>query len=202
VSVVAEITVDMIKELRARTGAGMMDCKRALEEAGGDMEKAVDILRKKGLAQAAKRASRAAEQGLVVSYIHHNNRVGVLLELKCETDFVARTDEFQELARNIAMHIAMANPQYVSRDQIPQEVIDHEVSIEKEKAKAEGKPEAVLDRIVEGRMGKFYESVTLLDQPFIKDDSKKIADLINETIARTGENIVVGRFARFELGGQ
>lgn len=197
----AEITVDMIKELRARTGAGMMDCKRALEETGGDMDKAVDVLRKKGLAQAAKRASRAAEEGLVVSYIHHNNRVGVLLELKCETDFVARTDEFQELARNIAMHIAMANPQYVSRDQIPQEVIEHEMSIEREKAKAEGRPEAVLDKIVQGRMAKFYESVCLLDQPFIKDDSKKIADLINETIARLGENIVIGRFARFELGG-
>jgi elongation factor Ts len=198
---VAEITVDMIKELRARTGAGMMDCKRALEETGGDMDKAVDVLRKKGLAQAAKKASRAAEEGLVVSYIHHNNRVGVLLELKCETDFVARTDEFQELARNIAMHIAMANPQYVSRDQIPQEVIEHEMSIEREKAKAEGRPEAVLDKIVQGRMAKFYESVCLLDQPFIKDDSKKIADLINETIARLGENIVIGRFARFELGG-
>lgn len=197
----AEITVDMIKELRARTGAGMMDCKRALEETGGDMDKAVDVLRKKGLAQAAKKASRAAEEGLVVSYIHHNNRVGVLLELKCETDFVARTDEFQELARNIAMHIAMANPQYVSRDQIPQEVIEHEMSIEREKAKAEGRPEAVLDKIVQGRMAKFYESVCLLDQPFIKDDSKKIADLINETIARLGENIVRGRFARFELGG-
>ncbi|HAF66515.1 MAG: translation elongation factor Ts [Bacillota bacterium] len=197
----AEITVDMIKELRARTGAGMMDCKRALEETGGDMDKAVDVLRKKGLAQAAKKASRAAEEGLVVSYIHHNNRVGVLLELKCETDFVARTDEFQELARNIAMHIAMANPQYVSRDQIPQEVIEHEMSIEREKAKAEGRPEAVLDKIVQGRMAKFYESVCLLDQPFIKDDSKKIADLINETIARLGENIVIGRFARFELGG-
>lgn len=197
----AEITVDMIKELRARTGAGMMDCKRALEETGGDIDKAVDVLRKKGLAQAAKKASRAAEEGLVVSYIHHNNRVGVLLELKCETDFVARTDEFQELARNIAMHIAMANPQYVSRDQIPQEVIEHEMSIEREKAKAEGRPEAVLDKIVQGRMAKFYESVCLLDQPFIKDDSKKIADLINETIARLGENIVIGRFARFELGG-
>ncbi|NLC14966.1 MAG: translation elongation factor Ts [Firmicutes bacterium] len=196
------MTVDMIKELRARTGAGMMDCKRALEESGGSMEQAVDILRKKGLAQAAKRASRAAEEGLIVSYIHHNNRVGVLLELKCETDFVARTDEFQELARNLAMHIAMANPQYVSKDQIPEEVIEHEKNIEREKAKAEGRPEAVLDRIAEGRMSKFYENVSLLDQPFIKDDSKKIADLINETIARTGENIVVGRFARFELGGQ
>lgn len=198
----AEITVNMIKELRARTGAGMMDCKRALEETGGDMDKAVDLLRKKGLAQAAKKASRAAEEGLVVSYIHHNNRVGVLLELKCETDFVARTDEFQELARSIAMHIAMANPQYVSKDQIPQDVIEHEMSIEKEKAQAEGRPEAVLDKIVQGRMAKFYESVSLMDQPFIKDDSKKITDLINETIARLGENIVIGRFARFELGGQ
>ncbi|HHY11827.1 MAG TPA: translation elongation factor Ts [Firmicutes bacterium] len=198
----AEITVDMIKELRARTGAGMMDCKRALEETGGNMEKSIDLLRKKGLAQAAKKASRAAEEGRVVSYIHHNHRVGVLFELKCETDFVARTDQFQDLAKSIAMHIAMANPQYISKDQVPQELIDHEISIEKEKAKTEGRPEAVLDRIVEGRMSKFYERICLMNQPFVKDESKTVADLVNETIALLGENIVVGRFARFELGGQ
>ncbi len=133
----AEVTVDMIKELRARTGAGMMDCKRALEETGGDMDKAIDLLRKKGLAQAAKKASRAAEQGRIVSYIHHNHRVGVLLELNCETDFVARTDQFQELARQISMHIAMANPQYVSKDNVPEELVNHEIAIEREKAKAE-----------------------------------------------------------------
>ncbi len=198
----AEVTVDMIKELRARTGAGMMDCKRALEETGGDMEKSIDLLRKKGLAQAAKKASRAAEEGRVVAYIHHNHRVGVLLELKCETDFVARTDQFQELAKDVAMHIAMANPQYVSKDQVPQEVVEHEMGIEKEKAKAEGKPEAIVEKIVQGRMSKFYETICLLDQPFIKEESKTIADLVNEAIARLGENIVVGRFARFELGGQ
>lgn len=198
----SEVTIDMIKELRARTGAGMMDCKRALEETSGDMEKSIDLLRKKGLAQAAKKASRSAEEGRVVAYIHHNYRVGVLLELKCETDFVARTDQFQDLAKDIAMHIAMANPQYVSKDEVPKEVVDHETAIEKEKAKAEGKPEAIIEKIVEGRMSKFYERICLLDQPFVKEESKTIADLVNETIARLGENIVVGRFARFELGGQ
>ncbi len=198
----AEVTVDMIKELRARTGAGMMDCKRALEETGGDMDKAIDLLRKQGLAQAAKKASRAAEQGRIVSYIHHNHRVGVLLELNCETDFVARTDQFQELARQISMHIAMANPQYVSKDNVPEELVNHEIAIEREKAKAEGKPEAVMNKIIEGRIAKFYEGICLLEQPFIRDDSKKIRDIINEAIALLGENIVVGRFARFELGGQ
>ncbi len=197
----AQISVDMIKELRARTGAGMMDCKRALEESEGDMEKSVDLLRKQGLAQAAKRAGRAAEEGRVVSYIHHNYRVGVLLELKCETDFVARTEQFQNLANNIAMHIAMANPQYISKEQVPQEVIERETNIEMERAKSEGKPEHVIDRIVEGRMSKFYQAICLTEQPFIKDDTKTIAELINEVIAVLGENIVVGRFVRFELGG-
>ena len=196
----AEITVDMIRELRGRTGAGMMDCKRALEDADGDIEKAVDILRKKGLAFAAKKAGRSAKEGIITSYIHHNRRVGVLLELNCETDFVARTDQFDELAKDIAMHIAMANPQYVSNAEVPQEVLDHEASIEREKALAEGKPEQIVDKIVAGRIGKLYETICLLEQPFIKDDSKTIADLINEAIALLGENIVVGRFARFEVG--
>ena len=198
----AEITVDMIKELRLRTGVGMMDCKRALVETGGDLEKAIDLLRKKGLAQAARKAGRAAEEGKIVSYIHHNHRVGVLLELNCETDFVARTDEFQALAKDISMHIAMANPQYVSKDQVPEEIITRETNIEKEKAEAEGRPIAVLDRIVAGRMSKFLQQICLLEQPFVRDDSKTVTDLINETIAVLGENIVVGRFARFELGGQ
>jgi elongation factor Ts len=198
----AEITVEMIKELRSRTGAGMMDCKRALEDTDGNVDKAVDVLRKKGLALAAKKAGRSAKEGMITSYIHHNHRVGVLLELNCETDFVARTDQFEELAKDIAMHIAMANPQYVSKADVPQEVVDHESSIEREKALAEGKPEQIVDRVVEGRISKLYESICLLEQPFIKDNSKTVADLINEAIALLGENIVVGRFARFEVGGQ
>ena len=198
----AEITVEMIKELRSRTGAGMMDCKRALEDTDGNVDKAVDVQRKKGLALAAKKAGRSAKEGMITSYIHHNRRVGVLLELNCETDFVARTDQFEELAKDIAMHIAMANPQYVSKADVPQEVVDHESSIEREKALAEGKPEQIVDRVVEGRISKLYENICLLEQPFIKDNSKTVADLINEAIALLGENIVVGRFARFEVGGQ
>lgn len=198
----AEITVEMIKELRSRTGAGMMDCKRALEDTDGNVDKAVDVLRKKGLALAAKKAGRSAKEGMITSYIHHNRRVGVLLELNCETDFVARTDQFEELAKDIAMHIAMANPQYVSKADVPQELVDHESSIEREKALAEGKPEQIVDRVVEGRISKLYENICLLEQPFIKDNSKTVADLINEAIALLGENIVVGRFARFEVGGQ
>ncbi|HHY68963.1 MAG TPA: translation elongation factor Ts [Bacillota bacterium] len=198
----AEVTVDMIRELRSRTGAGMMDCKKALEETGGDIEKAVDLLRKKGLAEAAKKAGRTAKEGIVTSYIHHNRRVGVLLELNCETDFVARTDQFEQLAKDIAMHIAMANPQYVSRNEVPEEVIEHEKTIEREKAEAEGKPEQVIEKIVEGKISKLYENICLLEQPFIKDNSKTIGDLINEAIVLLGENIVVGRFARFEVGGQ
>jgi len=196
----AEVTVDMIKELRQRTGAGMMDCKHALEETGGNMEKAIDFLRTKGLAKAAKKAQRAAEEGVIEAYIHHNAKVGVLLELNCETDFVARTDQFKELAKELAMHIAWANPQYVSREEVPKEELEREENIEKERARAEGKPEAVLDRIVQGRLSKFYERVCLLEQPFIKDGSKKVQDIVAEKIALLGENIVVKRFVRFALG--
>ncbi|HHY35558.1 MAG TPA: translation elongation factor Ts [Firmicutes bacterium] len=196
----AEITPAMIKELRARTGSGMMDCKRALEETGGDMDKAVDYLRKKGLATAEKKSGRAAEEGVIESYIHHNRRVGVLVELKCETDFVARTDQFLELAKEIAMHIAWANPQYISRDEVPRDVLERERSIERERALQEGKPANIVDKIVEGRLAKFYSSVCLLDQPFIKDDSRKVSEVIAEKIAVLGENIVVKRFCRFELG--
>ena len=195
-----EITVKMITELRERTGAGMMDCKKALVEAGGDMEKAIDSLRKKGLATAAKKATRAAEEGIVASYIHHNQKVGVLVELKCETDFVARTDEFKKLASEIAMHIAWASPSYIAKEDVPQEELDREISVEKERAKAEGKPEAVLDKIVQGRLARFYERVCLLEQPFIRDDSKKVRDVIAETVAKVGENIVVGKFARIAIG--
>ena len=157
-----EITVEMIKELRERTGAGMMDCKKALQEMGGDMEKAIDFLRKKGLASAAKKAGRAAEEGAIASYIHHNGKVGVLVEMKCESDFVARTDQFKQLGADIAMHVAWANPQYVSKEDIPQAEIDREVEVEKDRARQEGKPEAVLDKIVQGRLSKFYERVCLL----------------------------------------
>lgn len=196
----AEITTAMIKELRARTGCGMMDCKKALEETGGDMEKAVDYLRKKGLATAVKKAGREAREGVIEAYIHHNRRVGVLVELNCETDFVARTDQFQELARDIAMHIAWANPRYISKEDVPADVLERERTIERERALQEGKPANVVDKIVEGRLGKFYSSVCLLEQPFIKDDSKKVSEVIAEKIAVLGENIKVRRFSRFELG--
>ncbi len=194
------VTVDMIKELRARTGAGMMDCKRALVENEGDMEKSIDFLRKKGLAQAAKKAVRVAEEGLIESYIHHNGKVGVLLELKCESDFVAKTDQFKDLARGIAMHIAWANPDYVSAEDIPEEILEREKSVETEKAKTEGKPPAVVEKIVQGRLAKFTESVCLLEQPYIKDDSKKVKEVIGETVAVLGENIVVGKFVRLSVG--
>ncbi len=197
-----EITVKMITELRERTGAGMMDCKKALVENNGDIEKAIDFLRKKGLATAAKKATRAAEEGIIASYIHHNAKVGVLLELKCETDFVARTDQFKQLAAEVAMHIAWANPTYISKEQVPQEELDREVAVEKDRAKAEGKPEAVLDKIVQGRLSKFYERICLLEQPFIRDDSKKVRDVIAETVSKVGENIVVGKFSRMAIGEQ
>ncbi|HHX29571.1 MAG TPA: translation elongation factor Ts [Firmicutes bacterium] len=193
------MTVDMIKELRQRTGAGMMDCKRALQETG-DMEKAIDLLRKKGLASAAKKAGRAAEEGIVASYIHHNHKVGVLVEMKCESDFVARTDQFQKLASEIAMHIAWANPQFVSKEEVPKDELNREIEVEKERARQEGKPEAVLEKIVEGRLAKFYERVCLLEQPFIRDDSKKVKDVIANTVAVLGENIVIGKFARLAIG--
>jgi elongation factor Ts len=195
-----EVTVKMISELRERTGAGMMDCKKALVEVSGEMEKAIDFLRKKGLATAAKKAARAAEEGIVASYIHHNSKVGVLIELKCETDFVARTDQFRTLASEIAMHVAWANPVYVSKEDVPQAELDREMAVEKERAKSEGKPEAILERIVQGRLAKFYERVCLLEQPFIRDDSKKVRDVIAESVAKVGENIVVGKLVRMAIG--
>jgi len=197
---VPEILVEMIRELRERTGAGMMDCKNALTESSGDTEKAIEILRKKGLAAAAKKAGRVAAEGIVASYIHHNSRVGVLVELKCETDFVARTDQFRTLASEIAMHIAWANPQYIAKEDVPKEELAHEESIEKERARTEGKPEAVFDKIVQGRLAKYYERVCLLEQPFIRDDSKKVKDVIAETVANVRENIVLGRFSRLAIG--
>jgi len=194
------ITAEMVKELREKTGAGMMDCKKALEDAGGDMDKAIELLRERGLAKAAKKASRVAAEGIVESYIHGNGRIGVLVEINCETDFVARNEEFRQFAKDIAMQIAAANPKYVSREEIPQEVIEREKAILRQQALNEGKPENVVDRIIEGRLEKFFEEVCLLEQPWIKNPDMKIKDLLTEKIAKIGENIVIRRFARFERG--
>jgi elongation factor Ts len=189
-----------VSELRARTGAGMMDCKRALEEAGGDMEKGVEILRKKGIAKAEKRAGRTASQGIVLSYIHHNHQVGVLLELNSETDFVARNEAFRELAREIAIHIASADPIAVNPSDIPAELIERERRIAEEQVAAEGKPENVRAKIVEGKLKKFVAERTLLEQPYVKDDSKTVGDLVKEVSGRLGEAVTVRRFARFQVG--
>ncbi len=193
------ISADMVKELREKTGAGMMECKKALQESNGDFEKAVTLLRQKGLASASKKAGRATTEGLVASYIHMD-RIGVLVEVNCETDFVARTEDFRNLVKDIAMHIAAANPSYVSRVQVPQEVIDREKEIYR--AQIANKPPQVVDKIIEGKLEKFYSDTCLLDQVFIKDPEQKmkVQDMINEKIAKLGENIVVRRFARFQLG--
>ncbi|RKQ60577.1 elongation factor Ts [Thermovibrio guaymasensis] len=196
----AEITTQMIKELREKTGAGIVDCKKALVEAGGDIEKAVEILRKKGAAKAAKKAERATAEGAVFSYIHGGGKVGVLVELNCETDFVARNETFKELGHEIAMQIAAMAPEYVSREDVPPEVVEKEKEVLKEQAMAEGKPEHIVEKIVEGRLAKFYSEKCLLEQPWIKDDSKTIKDLITDYITKLGENIKVRRFARFEVG--
>jgi elongation factor Ts len=194
------VTPQMVKELRERTGAGMMDCKNALLETKGDMEQAIDHLRKKGLASAAKKAGRVTAEGMVGSYIHMGGKIGVLVEVNCETDFVARTDDFQELVKDIAMHIAAADPRFVRREEVTQDVLDRERAIYRERTLAEGKPEKIVDKIVEGRMEKFYGESVLLEQPFIKDPDKTVLQLVNETIAKIGENINVRRFARFKLG--
>jgi elongation factor Ts len=189
-----------VSELRARTGAGMMDCKRALEEAQGDMNKAIELLRAKGIAKAEKRAGRSASQGLVVSYLHHNNQVGVLLELNSETDFVARTEEFGQLARDIALHIASADPIGINPEDVPAETIERERRIAEEQVAAEGKPEAIRSKIVEGKIRKFIAERTLLEQPFVKDESKTVGQLVKEVSGRLGEAVVVKRFARFRIG--
>ncbi len=196
----AEITAQMIKELRERTGAGIVDCKKALQEANGDMEKAVEILRKKGAAKAAKKAERVTAEGAVFSYIHAGGKVGVLVELNCETDFVARNETFKELGHEIAMQIAAMSPEYVSKEEVPAEIVEKEKEILKEQALSEGKPEHIVEKIVEGRLAKFYSEKCLLEQPWIKDDSKTISDLIKEYITKLGENIRVKRFCRFEVG--
>ena len=189
-----------VSELRARTGAGMMDCKRALEEANGDMDKAVEILRKKGIAKAEKRAGRVASQGLVVSYIHHNQQVGVLLELNSETDFVARNESFGQLAREIALHIASMDPIGVNPEDVPAEMLERERRIAEEQVAAEGKPENIRAKIVEGKLKKFVAERTLLEQPFVRNDKITVGELIKEASAKLGEAITVRRFARFQIG--
>ena len=195
-----QVTAQQVKELRERTGAGMMDCKSALVEAEGDLERAAEILRKRGLAAAAKKAGRVAAEGAVGSYIHGGGKIGVLVEVNCETDFVARTDEFQQLVRDIAMHVAAADPRYLSRDEVTEEVLAKEREIFRQRALDEGKPENVVDRIVEGRLGKFYAEAVLLEQPFVKDPDKTVQEMVAEKIAKIGENIKVRRFSRYRLG--
>jgi elongation factor Ts len=196
----AMITAAMVKELRERTGAGMMDCKNALVSTNGDMEKAIDELRTKGLAKAAKKAGRVASEGIVISYIHGGGRIGVLVEVNCETDFVAKTDQFKELAHNIAMQVAAASPEYVVREEVPEADINREKEVLRAQAIEEGKPEKVIDKMVEGRLEKFFKERCLMEQPYIKDPDKTVKDLLHETIAKIGENITIRRFARFEVG--
>ncbi len=195
-----EITAQMVKELRERTGAPMMDCKAALTEAKGDVEAAVDVLRKKGLAAAAKKAGRVTAEGAVGSYIHGGGKIGVLVEVNCETDFVARTDQFLELVRDIAMHIAAAEPKFVQREEVTPEVLERERAIFSEQAAASGKPANVVEKIVQGKLEKYYSEFVLLEQPFVKDSDKTVGQLIAEKMAKIGENIQVRRFTRFKLG--
>lgn len=189
-----------VKTLREKTGAGMMDCKKALAETGGDMEKAIIYLREKGIASASKKSGRATKEGRIISYIHPGDKLGVLLEVNCETDFVAKGEQFIEFTRDIALHIAAAAPSYLSRDEIPGNVLEQERSIYRTQALNEGKPENIVDKIVEGRISKFAAEVCLLDQPFVKDDKIKISDFIKNGIATFGENIGIARFVRFKLG--
>jgi elongation factor Ts len=196
----ATITADKVKQLRDKTGAGMMECKAALAEAKGDMEEAVTLLRKRGLAQAAKRAGRATAQGTIGSYIHMGGKIGVLVEVNCETDFVARTDDFQNLVKEVAMHIAAADPRWVRRADVPGEALEKEKSIYRAQMESSGKPAHVLDKIIEGKLGSFYSQFVLLDQPSIRDPNVTIAQLVAQASAKTGENITIGRFARFRVG--
>lgn len=191
---------EQIKKLREATGAGMMDVKKALEDAGWDAEKATTLLRERGALKAAKKADREAREGIIGYYIHHNARVGVMVELNSETDFVARNEQFQQLAKDIAMHIAMANPRYVSVEEIPAEELEKERQIYIQQLLNEGKPQNIAEKAAEGRLRKFYEETVLLEQPFVKDDKVKVGDLIKAAVAKIGENIVVRRFARFEVG--
>ena len=196
----AEISATLVKQLRERTGAGMMECKSALTEANGDLSEAEVVLRKRGIASAGKKSSRTTKQGVVGSYIHAGAQLGVLVEVNCESDFVARTDDFQELVRDIAMHIAAADPQFVRKEDVTPEAMDREKDIQRARALNEGKPEKMVDKIVEGRLAKYYEEVCLYEQPFIKENTVSIDQLIKTKIAKLGENISVSRFARFKVG--
>lgn len=194
------VSTEAIKKLRSMTGAGMLDVKKTLDETDGDIEKAAALLRERGIAKAAKKADRVASEGFIGNYMHHNGKIGVMVELNCETDFVARNESFQELARNIAMHVAMSSPQYVSRDQVPEELVAQEREALAKQAATEGKPANVVEKIVEGRIGKFFSDICLLEQPYIKDDKKTVDTLVKEAIATIGENIQVGRIARIAIG--
>lgn len=195
-----QIDAKQVKELREKTGAGMMDCKEALAECSGDAEKAIDHLRSKGLADLAKKSGRATNEGLVSSYIHAGGRIGVLVQVNCETDFVARNEDFQAFGRDIAMHVAASTPLWVSRDDVPSEVVEHELSIYKAQAADTGKPEEIQQKIAEGRLEKYYKEVCLLEQPFVKDPDITVEQLLGEMVAKLGENMTVQRFARFEIG--
>ena len=194
------VSAQDVKKLRERTGAGMMDCKNALTEANGDLEDAVANLRKKGIAVAAKREGKAASEGIVVAYIHAGDQIGVLVEVDCETDFVARTDEFKDFGRELCMQIAAQQPSWVAPEDVPADALDRERDILKEQALAEGKPENIVEKMVEGRLNKFYENHCLIKQPYIRDDSKTIDDLLSDLLARTGEKVVIRRFVRYQVG--
>lgn len=198
----AEISAAMVKALREKSGAGIMDCKEALAACDGDMEKAVDFLRKKGLATAAKRAGRATSEGTIQSYIHMGGKIGVMVEVNCETDFVAKTDDFIEFARNLAMHIAATSPVGITADDVPSEIVDREREIYRAQALETGKPEKMLDKIIEGKLNKFYKESCLMNQAYVRDPDKTISDYLNEVVAKTGEKITVKRFARFQVGAE
>lgn len=196
------ISAQDVKTLREKTGAGMLDCKKALEEANGDIEEAVAALRKKGISVAAKREGKTASEGTIAAYVHAGDQIGVLVEVDCETDFVARTDDFKAFARELAMQVAAQQPRWVSSDEVPPDALDKERDILKEQALSEGKPENIVEKMVEGRMRKFYETYCLLNQAYIRDDSKTIEDLLNDVVAKTGEKVVVRRFVRFQVGAE
>ena len=195
----AEVSAAMVKELREKTGAGMMDCKKALAESGGDFTKAEEWLRKKGISRAEGKASRVAAEGIIATYVH-GGRIGVMVEVNCETDFVARNEDFQALAKDIAMHVAAASPQYVRREEIPADVLEKEKEIQRQQLREQKKPEQMIEKILEGKLGKYYETVCLLDQFWVKDDKKRISELVNEKIAKIGENISIRRFVRYQVG--
>ena len=196
------VTAGMVKELREKTGAGMMDCKKALSETDGDVEKAIDYLRQKGLSDAAKRMGRTASEGLVGSYIHPGGKIGVLVEVNCESDFVARTEEFQALVKDVAMHVAASNPLYMRREDVPEDVIEREKNIYEVQAREGGKPEKIVERIVQGKLEKFFEEVCLLEQPFVKEPDLSVNQLVSSVVAKLGEHLVVRRFQRYQLGSE